>query len=292
MRAIAATLMLLASAGSAVAQTAVVPVQPPRFASAPWWMDQPVIASTGLVKTDLRANRAQFSATFQIVAKSAAEATKAVADKVRTLGQQLAAYGVEKVQVETTLDISPLYDQYRDKEGKLIDNERADKISAYEANAFIDVSVRDVALIERVYATVVAAQPTSTDSVDFSLDPDNETNTELYGLAVADAARRAKMSAEATGAKLGAVKLIDPTGRACNTDVLVAGARQDGNAGEVQDVVVVGARAALGQQRRGASDSIVADDIGSLVAPDVELLLQPPLRTLNAKACVVYSLLP
>ena len=189
----------------------------------------------------------------------------------------------------------PIYDQYRNREGNLVDNQRADQIDAYEVNANVSVEVRDVTLAERAYATVLAARPTSTQPVYFSLEPDSDVNTALYGRAVADAARRAKLSIAATGTQLGPVKLIDPTGRACETDVLVAGAGR-------------------------ALDTIIADDIGSFpdrnvaeaisrMAPpapppppsaaprggeldpaDMQLPLQPPLRTITAKVCVVYAL--
>jgi uncharacterized protein YggE len=235
MRAIVITLIAAALPASVSAQTVL---QPQRFDSAPWWMDQPIIASTGYVKADLLANRASFSASFQVVGKTAPEATRAAADKVRALGQALADYDPLKVRVQTTFSMRPIYDHYRDKDGNLVANQRADKIDSYEVNANVSVDIRDVSLAERVYATVLAARPTSTRQVNFSLDPDNATKTDLYGKAAADAARRAKLSVEATGARLGPVKLIDPTGRACETDVLVAGASRVG-------------------------DSILADDVGS-----------------------------
>jgi uncharacterized protein YggE len=296
MRTTAAALLLVAALpGAALAQTAVVTTPPSRYGPAPWWMDQPIIASTGYVKADVLANRASFSASFQVVGKTAPEATKAAADKVRELGRALAAFDPSKVTVQTTFSMRPIYDQYRNREGNLVDNQRADQIDAYEVNANVSVEVRDVALAERAYATVLAARPTSTQPVYFSLEPDSDVNTALYGRAVADAARRAKLSIEATGARLGPVKLIDPTGRACETDVLVAGARR-------------------------VSDSIIADDIGAFpdrnvaeaigrMAPpappppprapggegglnpgDMQLPLQAPLQTITAKACVVYAL--
>lgn len=294
MRTITAILLATALPATAFAQTAAV-ITPSRFAQAPWWMDQPIIASTGYVKADILANRASFSASFQVVSKTAPEATRAAADKVKELGRALAAYDPSKVTVQTTFSMRPIYDQYRNREGNLVENQRADQIDAYEVNANVSVEVRDVALAERVYATVLAARPTSTQPVYFSLQPDSDVNTALYGRAIADAARRAKLSVEATGARLGAVKLIDPTGRACETDVLVAGAGR-------------------------ARDSITADDIGafpdrnvaeaiSRMAPpappppppaaprggeinpaDMQLPLQPPLQAITAKACVVYSL--
>jgi hypothetical protein len=129
----------------------------------------------------------------------------------------------------------------------------------------------------------------------FRLEPDNDTNTELFKAATADAARRAKLATEATGAHLGRVMLIDPTSRACETDVLGAGAPRGygEDAGGVQEVVVTGSRRA-----QFAPSPAMAPPPppppppapGEEVAPGDILPLQPPLQTLQRKVCVVYGL--
>ena len=91
-------------AQTAVAQT-VAAIAPPAvsrvYDPAPWWMDKPIIASVGNVWTEVPANRADASATYQVVDKDSAVATKAAADKVRALGQALEAYGQDKVRIAT-----------------------------------------------------------------------------------------------------------------------------------------------------------------------------------------------
>lgn len=284
--------MALMSTGAALPATAQT-VTSPDYAQAPWWMRQPIIASTGLVSTDLRANRASFSASFRSIQRTAQEANRASAEQVRGIARALAAFGPERVQVETGFNTQPIYAQYRDREGNLVDNERADRIERYETSAELTIRVRDIRLLENAYAAVLASSPTSVDSVSFELDPDNETNTRLFGLAVQDAARRARLAAEATGATLGAVRLIDPTGRACETDVLVAGAPRSFDQpgvfaqnvpppppppalaeGEVESIVVTGSRI------RGERPT----------PEDLRVPLQPPLTRLQARACVVYAL--
>lgn len=292
MRTAVATLALLLAAGSAAAQTAGPP--PRAYDPAPWWMDKPIIASTGQVWTEVTANRANLSATYEAVDRDAAQAQRAAADKVRALGEALAAYGADQVRVETTFNIQPLYDQYRDRQGEVNENQRADKIERYQVIANVAVEVRDVRLTERVYATLMAAKPSSTRPVTFRLEPENETRTQMSKLAVADARRRALLATEAAGADLGAVRLIDPTGRACETDVLVAGAGRSygGSVGAyrvappppppppmaapaLENVVVTA-------QRRAAELGLNPDAI--------RLPLNPPLQRLESSACVVFSL--
>ncbi|MDP2765814.1 MAG: SIMPL domain-containing protein, partial [Brevundimonas sp.] len=243
----AAILIALPVAVLPVAATAQTPPATlgERYVPAPWWMRDPVIASVGYVRTEIPANRASFGATFQSIDRSAADASRKAADQIRALSQALAAYGVDTVRVETSITTRPIYDQYRDENGVLRDNIRADRIARYQADATISVTVRDIAVLERVYATVIASQPTATSRVNFNLEPENATKTWLQAEAIKDAAQRARAAATNAGATLGAVRVIDPTGRACETDVL-AGWPSYASASEqattVNDVAVTGSR--------------------------------------------------
>lgn len=290
MRSLILAAALAAAAPQTLAQTsAAAASEAARFDKAPWWMDKPIIASIGQVWTEAPANRATFSATYHAVDRDSATATRMAADKVKTLGKALSAYGADKVRVETSFNITPLYEQYRDKEGNLIDNERADKIKTYQVAATVNVEVRDVRLVEQVYATALAAKPTDTQQVSFRLEPENETKTQMFRLAVEDATRRAKLAVEATSSRLGAVKLIDPTGRACQTDVLVAGAGRSYVGGGYAQAV-----AAPAPPANASIEEIVmtgrrrAAEVG-LRPEDLQLPLQPPLQRMEAQACVVFA---
>jgi uncharacterized protein YggE len=270
---------------------ATISSTPPQYGPAPWWMREGIIAAAGEVQTHIPANRAQFSAQFSAIDRSLATAQKNAADRVRALAKALQAYGADKAQVETSLHVQPIYEQYRDKDGNLQTNTRADKIERYEVRVAFSVQVRDLAVLERAYAAVISAHPASIGQVYFRLEPSNETNTELFKAAVGDAARRARLAAEATGAKLGRVHLIDPTARACETDVLVTGAPRGygQDAGGVEEVMVTGSRRA-DIQNVPVAPPPPPPAPGEEVTADQLLPLQAPLQTLQRKACVVYGL--
>ena len=297
MRPVLAALLLSAVAVPAFAQTppALIGQQ---YVPAPWWMRDPVIASIGYVRVELQANRAGFNATFQSVDRSVAEASRKAADQVRALSQTLGAYGVDTVRVETTLTTQPLYDQYRDENGVLRDNTRADRIERYQARATVSLTVRDVAQLERIYATVVASQPNAISQVYFSLEPDNVAKSNLAREAVRDAANRARAAAQNAGATLGGVRVIDPTGRACQTDVLAGWPSYGGGASQattVDEIVVTGSRVRAGMMAPPPPAPPPpppapgqAPNEGQIEA--ARLALQPPLQTLTDQACVVYGL--
>lgn len=264
-----------------------------RYIPAPWWMRDPVVASVGQVRVDIQANRANVSASFQSIDRSVAEASRAAADQVRALSQALGAYGVEKVRVETSVTTRPLYDQYRDENGVMRDNTRADRVARYQADATVRVTVRDVSLIERVYATLVASRPTSISQVGFNLEPDNAWRSNLAAEAMKDARRRAEAAAQNAGATLGRVKIIDPSGRVCQTDVLAGWPSYSATAGgetQVDEVVVTGSRvrAEMGAPPPPPPPPGAAPSEAQIEA--ARLALQPPLMTLTDSACVIYGL--
>jgi len=292
--------VLAAIPGSSLAQ------EPPRadagYVAAPWWMREPVVASIGYVRTELQANRADFEASFKSVDASAAKAMEKAAAQIRVLTQALERVGGDKVRIETSFEITPLYDQYRDKDGRLVDNRRADKIDRYEAAAVVSIEITDPTVVQRVYATVIAARPTSTESLVFRLVPDNETKSRMYEEAVKDAARRARSAVSAAGGTLGAVKVIDPTGRTCDTDVLaqrpsrgpdgmmptqVDGATVTGSRIVRQDFEAISPVTTTSSERLELTATLSVD---SLLNELPQITVQPPLEELTARACVVYAI--
>ena len=75
--------LLLAAAAVLVASPALAQTPPAticdRYVPAPWWMRDPVIASVGHVRVEVPTNRAAFSATFQVVERTATEASRRAA---------------------------------------------------------------------------------------------------------------------------------------------------------------------------------------------------------------------
>ncbi|OQW41750.1 MAG: hypothetical protein A4S12_07685 [Proteobacteria bacterium SG_bin5] len=291
MRPLLLPLLLLGSAASAQTPPAVLG---DRYVPAPWWMREPVIASLGRVRTELPANRARFSATFSAVERDAAAATGAAARQVAALDTVLRAIGAERARLTTTFATRALYDQYRDKDGRLIENQRADKIDRYEVAALIEIEVRDISVLERVYNAVLAAKPTSVGSVSFRLEPDNVQKRALADAAMRDAAARARAAVEAAGARLGPVKVVDPTARVCRTDILAGWPSYAGPPGLPTDVTVSASRL-----RDGAESYPLPPPPPPPPPPPTPaapgtlpaFTLQPPLQSLSDEACIVFAVL-
>ncbi len=286
------SLILIAAltATAAAAQTPPATIGQP-YIPAPWWMKDPVIAAMGHVRTEVPANRAGFAVRFSVVSKTAAEATTAATAKARELDAALAASGKDKLRLTTTLVTRPLYDQYRTKDGQMVENNRADQIESYEVTAVLQVEVRDVSVLERAYRLSVAARPSAIDQVRYSLDAGNELKTWLYEAAVKDAVRRARLATAAAGARLGMAKVIDPSGGVCETQVL-AGWPSYSGAVAAQDVAAPAYESRAMDMPAPAVMAAPPPPGLEKLAEAVQVTLTPPLYPLSAQACVIYGLLP
>ena len=282
-------LLIALLAAPALAQTPPASIGQP-YIPAPWWMKDPVIASMGHVRTEVPANRARFAVRFSAVEKTAAAATTAATAKARELDAALAALGKERVRLTTSLATRPLYDQYRQKDGSIVENQRADQIESYEVTAVLAVEVRDTELLERAYRLAVAARPSAIDTPAFSLEPENALKTWLYEAAIKDSARRARLATAAAGSRLGLAKVIDPSGGVCQTQVLAGWPSYSGEtpAADVQ------APREMMRSADAAQMVMAAPAPPSLekLAGDVQVTLQPPLYPLEGQSCIIYGLLP
>lgn len=270
----------------------VVTYNPSPYDRAPWWMRDSVITQTGYVFAEVPANRATFSATFETNAETVDKAQAKAIDRTRALNQALDKLGKDAVRVTTAFSMRALYEEYRDKNGNRIEDQRADKINGYQVSLNLSLEVRDMAALEKAYALVLAASPSSASNIYFNLEPSNEQKTWLYTEAVKDAHTRALAAAEASGGHVGAVKLIDPSGRACETDVLVPGAQNNNDGIMADEVVVTGMRKSMAPPPPPPAPAMAMDAAGALEAQALKnpFIQTPPLERLEAKACVIYGL--
>jgi uncharacterized protein len=254
-----------------------------RYVPAPWWMREPVIASQGQVHVELPANRAEFSAQFSEVGRSAEAAGEEATRRSAPLDARLQAFGPTRVQFTRTFSTRPLYRQYRDGDGNRVDNQRADQIENYEVVSRVSIQVIDVTLIEEVYNAVAAASPSSIAPVQWSLRANDATISALAVAAMRDATRRARAGAEAAGTQLGPVRIIDPSGSVCQTQVLTGwpGYTGDEQSRDVSDDsdIVVSARA-----------SPAPPPPPPPPPPSTAFTLRPPLLQLSDRACVIFAL--
>lgn len=295
-------LKLMAVAAAVITPAVIVPgvqAQDLGFAAAPWWMQDNVVAQTGYVVTEVPANRASFTATFVNTDTTVDKAQAAAIARTRGLQEVLGRLGRDKVRITTSFSMSPLYQQYRDHDGNRVEDERGDKINGYEVSLFITVEVRDLSQLETAYNLVMAAAPTKSGDVAFSLQPSNDMVSWLSNEATKDARTRAQDAVSAAGGHLGAIRLVDPSGRACRSDVLaparppVAVSYADDGMGVGSDFAVTGVRKSMAMAPAPPPPPPPPPGSAAYLEQRAQtnaFTQTPPLQRITAESCVIYGL--
>ena len=174
----------------------------------PYWTRMPVIESIGRANMQVMPNRGSFSVTYLETDKNADEAMQLAVQRAKLAYDTAKKIAGDKAIVQSSVSVDPYYEQYRDKEGYKVENDRADKVAGYEARATLNVVVEDISVAGKARASVLALGPESSTPLRTYLEATTEMNRAAYEAAVADGAARAKATADAAGTKLGKLMAV------------------------------------------------------------------------------------
>lgn len=89
----------------------------------PYWTRAPVIEALGRAELEIPPNSASFDVTFIETDKDAAAAMTKAVERARLGYEAIKRTGGDKVIAETSVEVEPYYEQYKDEDGDLVDNE-------------------------------------------------------------------------------------------------------------------------------------------------------------------------
>jgi uncharacterized protein len=181
----------------------------------PYWTRVPVIEVLGRADMQVMPNRASFNVTYLETDKDSKKAMQLAVERGRLAYDTIKQAAGDKSIVQSSVNVTALYEQYKDKDGNRIDNERSDKIRAYEARVTLTVTVEDVSKAGTARAGALALGPENSSSLSTYLERTTELNRAAYEAAVKDGALRAKSTAEASGAKLGKLMVVQEGNGPC-----------------------------------------------------------------------------
>lgn len=199
---------ILCLAVAAIAAPALAQQVDPDRMVRPYWWDKPVVEALGRSEIEVLPNRAEFEVSFVETDGNSSKAMELVVAKARLAQEAIRKVAGDKVRMTTAVSITPYYEQYRDRDGDLIENDRADKVKGYEASANIEVTLLDIALGGRARAAALALGPQDSGEIGYRLDPTDEMMVKVYSAAVANAKAKAEASAKASGNALGRTLVI------------------------------------------------------------------------------------
>ena len=181
----------------------------------PYWTRMPVIEAIGRAKMQVAPNRASFSVTYLETDKDADDAMKLAVQRGKVAYDAIKKIAGDKAIVQSSVSVEAYYQQYRNKEGDKVENERADKVAGYEARVTLNVLVEDVSVAGKSRAGALALGPESSTRLNTYLEATTEMNRAAYEAAVADGAARAKATASAAGTQLGKLLVVQEGNGPC-----------------------------------------------------------------------------
>lgn len=164
------------------------------------------ISVTGEGRIEAAPDMATVSLGVQTDADTAATAMAENSERLAAVIERLKAAGIEPRDIQTSgLSLGPRYD-YSQQDGT------APKLVGYSASNMVTVRVRALDTVGGVLDGVVADGANTLNGLSFGLAEDRPLMDEARREAVADAAAKAALYAEAAGVKLGRVITIAEAG--------------------------------------------------------------------------------
>ncbi len=174
----------------------------------PYWWDKPVVEGLGRALIEVAPNRARFDLAFVETADKSDEAMKKAVQRSKIAYDAIKKIAGDKARVSTGVNVTAFYKQYKDKEGNVQTNYRADQVDGYEARVTMVVVLTDPALAGKARAAALALGPQSVNPINIYLEQTPDMQRRALDEAAKDARARAQLSASAAGGRLGDLLIV------------------------------------------------------------------------------------
>jgi hypothetical protein len=268
--------------------------QEPSVFVRPYWWDKPVVEGLGRAMMDVAPNRARFEVSFVETDNQSAAATKKAVARARLAYDAIRKVAGDKARVTTSVNVNAYFEQYRDKDGNILTNDRADRVKGYEARTAMTVTLTDTDLAGRARAAALALAPQNSGEIYVYLEETAEMQRDILNEAAKDARERARGVASAAGAKLGDLLVIQEGSDSCMGNWSTGQAARVMNPDSNYRYAPVAAMASpappppapvASGMIDGRQVTITEADLAQLNLPNDELP-----RTISANVCVIYTL--
>ncbi len=246
----------------------------------PIWARGAIVEAQGRAYVEMPPNRARFTVTFESKDERSEDASATVVEQANTATEAIRMASDEQVRITSDLSVRPYYRQVKRRTGEhseqLVENVHPDALLGYVATVTVNVTVLDPEFAAVARGAALAAGPVNSSAMGFYLEPTTENQRAVYEQAVQDAAQRAQLIADASGATLGNLLVLQEGPGPC----LGTPSSQTGYA---QSAAFDSARmnAVAAPESRARATAETAEQFA--LAAD----LQP--QRVEARACAVYS---
>jgi len=207
--------LLIAAAGSVALISPAAGAQEAGQYVRPYWWDKPAVEGLGRAIIEVAPNRARFDLAFVETDAKSDEAMKKAVQRSKIAYDAIKKVAGDKARVTTSVNVNAYYKQYRDKEGLVQTNQRADQVEGYEARVSMTVLLTDPALAGRARAAALALGPQDMNPIYIYLEQTTEMQRQALDEAAKDARARAQLAATAAGARLGDLLVVQEGNDSC-----------------------------------------------------------------------------
>lgn len=205
--------MLAAAAGVVLAPAAMA--QEAGQYVRPYWWDKPVVEGLGRAMIEVAPNRARFDLAFVETDDKSEEAMKKAVQRSKIAYDAIKKVAGDKARVSTSVNVTAYFKQYKDKEGNVQTNTRADQVDGYEARVSMVVLLTDTSLAGKARAAALALGPQSMNPIYIYLEQTPDMQRHALDEASKDARARAQLAATAAGGRLGDLLIVQEGNDSC-----------------------------------------------------------------------------
>ena len=206
--------ILLGAAGFAVLAPVATAQQADTYVR-PYWWDKPVVEGMGRAMLDVAPNRARFDLSFVETDDQSDVSMKKAVARAKIAYDAIKKVAGDKARITTSVNVTAFYKQYKDKEGNVQTNTRADQVDGYEARVSMSVVLLDTSLAGRARAAALALGPQDAGRVSIYLEQTAEMQRAVLDAAAKDARQRAQLAASAAGGRLGDILVVQEGNNSC-----------------------------------------------------------------------------
>lgn len=264
-----------------IVRTAAAPPDvPPYAALQPYWASRPVIEAIGRADLRFQPNRVALRVEMFAVNANSNVALNEVSAAAQAAVARAREIAGDKAKISATSSVEINYEQYRERDGTRIENERLDKVESYTHTWTVSVELSDIALLPRVRAALLAGENAQqVGAAQFRLEPDAAQARAVWQAAVEDGRERARIAATAHGGTLRLLVLQEGRNECLSSPTTDAAPRM-----AFQDRTTNGAAFAE------AGEVILRGARNARVAANYVMPAEPEPVSLTAQVCMVYAL--
>lgn len=257
---------------------------PPYAAIKPYWIDKPVIEVIGRSNVMFNPNRVSMNFSVQEINENADDGLAKLTKRTKPVIEKVKSLLGKDDSITVNYRREAIYQQYKDKDGNKISNQREDKIENYVLHWDIAITTQKFEIVPKIKAEILAIGNSRMNNAEYySFVPSTEQTRQVFQNAVEDGARRAEVVASINkGSKLKLLVVQEGQTQCLSSPTTQTGnvVAQDEYEMKTSPAMAMAEPAPPPEQNGGAR----------LQASDLIMPSAPSKYPLEASVCMVYAI--